>query len=111
MKRLLSVLVLVLLASTLLANTANADGRRAIVKSANGTPIATLLVCVDPNGGFTGTLVALNGNVICGPSHIARVNGQLAFRCNGFGFFFGCNRLGCFWHVGLRHGRLCRSTS
>lgn len=109
MKRLVSILALLLLVSFVLANTANADGRRAIVKSANGTPIGELVLCADPAGGFTATLVRPDGTVLCGPSRVGRTpTGEFVFQCNGFRFFFGCNRQGCGWHAGQRHGMLCR---
>jgi hypothetical protein len=109
MKRLLSVLVLVCLAAFVFSSSARADGRRAIVEDASGRPIGALVLCANPAGGFTATLVRRDGTVLCGPSQVVRTaTGEFAFLCNGFRFVFGCDRTGCFWHAGQRHGTLSR---
>ena len=113
MKRLLSILVLLFLASALVSTTVNAGAdpcRRAVVHSANGRPIGLLVVCPNPAGGFTATLIRPDETVLCGPSPVVRApNGELTFQCNNVRFFFGCNRGGCGWHAGQRHGALTRA--
>ncbi|MBI3847143.1 MAG: hypothetical protein HY292_21150 [Planctomycetes bacterium] len=113
MKRLLSILVLLLLATALVSTTANAgtdNCRHAIVHAANGMPIGMLVVCPNPAGGFTATLFRPDGTVLCGPSPVFRApNGELGFQYNNFRFFFGCVARGCFWHAGQRHGALTRA--
>ena len=109
MRRTISVLLLVFFVIGLVAGTASANGRRAILKDSNGNPTGlTLVLCANPTGGITASVVGADGTTICGPSRIHRIRpGIYVFACNGSRFLFGCRSGACGWRYNGRTGQLC----